>query len=122
MDDERLNNTQNIENDLGEQPDYDFKTFVIHTAKYKTLLTKKFINRKAYQPPEPGKVTAFIPGTIRKIMVKENKSVRKGQNLLVLEAMKMNNQLNAPVDGKIVKIHVAEGDRVSKDQILIEIE
>ena len=42
-------------------------TLVIEDVKYKTRLTKKFLNRKPYEPIDPKKVVSFIPGTIKKI-------------------------------------------------------
>ncbi len=105
---------------LGDSPDY--KTFIVHTTKYKTLLTKKFINRKKYVPVDPKQIKAFIPGTIMKVYVKKGKKVRKGQNLLVLEAMKMNNLVKSPLAGTIKDVYVKEGEVVAKDQLLVEFE
>lgn len=103
-------------------PDYKFKTFSIHTANYKTLFNKKFEQRVKYEAPDPKKILAFIPGTINKIMVKEGKNVKKGQELIILEAMKMMNKVQSPFNGKIKLIAVKAGEVVKKNQLLIEFE
>ena len=82
----------------------------------------KFDLRKPYEIKNPSKVTAFMPGTIRDIMVKEGDEVMEGDNLLILEAMKMNNLIKSPLNGKVTKIHVIGNDKVSKNQLLVEVE
>ena len=68
------------------------------------------------------KVSAPIPGVILKIDVAEGDAVKAGQDLLVMEAMKMENQIQAPASGKVAKIHVKREDAVQQDQLLLEIE
>jgi biotin carboxyl carrier protein len=94
----------------------------IDTSLYKTNISKKFENRKKYQPLDPKKILSFIPGTVLDIMVEEGQSVEKGDNLMILDAMKMQNQLKSAISGKILKIHASKGDRVSKGTLLIELE
>ncbi len=94
--------------------------FILDDTKYFTLLTKKFQKRKKYQPSDYTKLRAFIPGVIQKIYVEPGQNVHKGQPLLVLEAMKMKNDVLSPIDAKVQSILVKVGDVVSKDQILIE--
>ncbi len=53
--------------------------------------------------------------------VKENQMVKKGETVCIIEAMKVMNEITAPRDGKIMKIHVNNGDSVMVDQILMEI-
>jgi len=96
-----------------------FQTLVIEDVKYKTRLTKKFLNRKPYEPVDPKKVLAFIPGTIKKIYFKTGKKVKAGEKLVDLEAMKMLNTIFAPDNGTIAEIYVKEGDLVSKNHLLI---
>ncbi|HCT71295.1 MAG TPA: acetyl-CoA carboxylase biotin carboxyl carrier protein subunit [Bacteroidales bacterium] len=98
-----------------------FKTIIIDNIKYKTTLTKKFMARKVYEPVDYNKVYSFIPGTIRKIFVKEGDRVKQGTNLLELEAMKMVNNIAAPVDGVVDRINVRTGDLVAKSFLLIEL-
>lgn len=74
---------------------------------------------------EPGaglkvsELKAPMPGLIRAIPVKEGDSIAKGDPLLVLEAMKMENMIKSPADVVVASIHVAEGDAVEKNQLLI---
>lgn len=97
-----------------------FKTIIIDNIKYKTTLTKKYMARKSYEPLDFNKVYSFIPGTIRKIFVKEGAKVKQGTHLLELEAMKMVNNIAAPVDGVVTKINVKPGDLVAKNIVLVE--
>lgn len=66
-------------------------------------------------------VKAPIPGKILQILIKESESVEKGQELLILEAMKMRNRILAPISGNIEKIYPNIGDNVSQNQELIKI-
>ena len=99
-----------------------FRTFVVDGDKYRTRLSKKYTLRKPYEPNDPKKITAFIPGTIKKVYTSEGKKVKKGDLLLVLEAMKMNNSLLSPIDGVVSKVFVKSGQVVSKKQLLVELE
>ncbi|RZK50824.1 MAG: acetyl-CoA carboxylase biotin carboxyl carrier protein subunit [Pedobacter sp.] len=65
-------------------------------------------------------IKAPMPGLVLQVLVVENQEVKKGDNLLVLEAMKMENMLKSPSDGIIKKILIQGGDKVEKNQILIQ--
>ena len=93
----------------------------IGSAVYLHRLTGKFRSRRNWIRPDLRKVTAFIPGTIQKVLVREGDVVSQGTPLLILEAMKMRNELCAPLEGVIEKIHVSEGDLVTKDLLLVEL-
>ncbi|MGA7387397.1 MAG: acetyl-CoA carboxylase biotin carboxyl carrier protein subunit [Pseudolabrys sp.] len=67
-------------------------------------------------------VTAPISGTVWKILVKVGDTVEYEDELMILEAMKMENPIYAPVDGKVAAINVAEGNQVEPNQVLIIIE
>lgn len=99
-----------------------FETLCIDGTKYKTLITNKFKSRKMWEAPNEKLVKAYIPGNIPKVFVTEGQKVKMGARLLILEAMKMKNVVEAPVAGTIKAIHVKEGDRVPKHELLIEIE
>ena len=68
-----------------------------------------------------GHVTTSMPGTIVEVMVKVGDKVKAGDVLLVIEAMKMESEVSAPVAGAIKAIHVSKGDSVNPDEALIEI-
>lgn len=95
--------------------------FHVDGNKYRTHLSRKYALRKPYKPYDPNKITAFIPGTIRKVNVAVGHKVRKGDVLLILEAMKMYNSVTAHNDGIVASIDVKQGDKVTKNQVLIEI-
>jgi len=98
------------------------KSLNIDGTKYKTNFTKSYEERKPYKPNNIKELTAFIPGTILKINVKEGQKVKEGARLMILEAMKMKNRIIAPFTGIIKKIFVEENQNVSKNQVLIELE
>ena len=106
-------NMQNREN---------LKSLNINSTSYTTRLSSKFENRKPYQPANPGVVSSFIPGTIIDILVKVGQKVKKGDDLVILDAMKMQNRLKSASDGKVRMISVKRGDRVSKGAVILEIE
>ncbi len=68
------------------------------------------------------KVNAPLPGHIMKVFVKEGDMVRKDDNLLIYEAMKMENLLKAEKVGKIKSVKVKPGDTVLQDDVLFEIQ
>ena len=69
-----------------------------------------------------GAVEAPMQGTIVKILVEEGQEVTSGEGLLVLEAMKMENQINAEADGTVTELKVAAGDTVGGGDVLLVIE
>jgi biotin carboxyl carrier protein len=94
----------------------------LNSRIYRTRLSRKFTGRKPYKPADPKMVVSFIPGTVLDILVKEGQSVSKGDDLLILDAMKMQNMLKCQFDGKVKRIHVEKGARVSKGTLLMEME
>jgi len=67
-------------------------------------------------------LTAPLPGVIISIEVREGETVKNGQELYVLEAMKMKNSILADRDGKIAAIHVSAGDQVRHNQPVMSFE
>jgi pyruvate carboxylase subunit B len=63
-----------------------------------------------------------MPGKIVDVLAESGSNVKEGDALLILEAMKMQNEISAPVSGKINKIMVHQNDIVNKNDVLIEIE
>jgi biotin carboxyl carrier protein len=108
------------EKTLPENPEQEMVQFPLENVSYKTRLTRKYQNRQPYTPPDPKKITAFIPGTIMKVAVKEKSKVKEGETLIVLQAMKMDNHLIAPFNTEVKKIYVKQGERVTKNQLLLE--
>jgi biotin carboxyl carrier protein len=94
----------------------------INNSVYSTRLSVKFRNRKPYSPADPGIVKSFIPGTVVEILVRVGQRVEKGEDLLVLDAMKMKNRILSPVSGTVKDVPVKVGDRIPKGTILLEFE
>ncbi len=69
----------------------------------------------------PVEVHAIIPGRIVALSVKAGDEVGAGQQLLVLEAMKMQNELRAPREGRVERIPIAVGDNVEVGDLLMVI-
>jgi len=65
---------------------------------------------------------APMPGLVRSVNVVEEEAVKKGQTLMVLEAMKMEIRIQAKNDGMVKAIHVKQGQTVERDQTLITLE
>lgn len=89
---------------------------------YKTLLTKKYNLRTEWEKANEKHLVAFIPGTIREIFVKEGQQVLEGDDLLILEAMKMRNVIVAPFAGVVKSINVSTNENVAKKCIMVELD
>ena len=100
----------------------EYVDFVVTARKYKTLLTAKYKSRPMWYKPSAGDVVSHLPGTIIKIMVEEGQAVEAGQLLLIHEAMKMQNRVVAPISGVVVELNVKEGDKITKNYLMVKIE
>ena len=89
---------------------------------YETSLTDKYKKRKRYEPENLNNIKAFIPGIIKSVDVKLGQFVNEGDELLVLEAMKMENQVLSPKAGIVKEIYIEPEQMVMKGQLLIELE
>lgn len=83
---------------------------------------KDSIAGKRPQPSAEGHVTTSMPGNIVEVLVSEGDKVEMGQPILVTEAMKMETEVQSPIAGLVKKIYVQNGDAVSPDETLVEIE
>ncbi|WP_342580661.1 pyruvate carboxylase [Ureibacillus sp. FSL W7-1570] len=73
-------------------------------------------------PSNPNQIGATMPGTILKVVVSKGSPIKRGDHLLITEAMKMETTVQAPKDGVVKEIYVKEGDSISTGDLLIEIE
>ncbi|MCC5792378.1 MAG: sodium-extruding oxaloacetate decarboxylase subunit alpha [Legionellaceae bacterium] len=73
------------------------------------------------KPPQKGDITVAMPGTLVSVNVREQDQVKKGQVLCVLEAMKMETEIQAPQDGVVRALYCQKGDKVTPAQILMHL-
>lgn len=66
-------------------------------------------------------IEAPMPGNIWKVEVEEGQEVKAGDILIILEAMKMENEILAPVDGVVASVHVAQGAAVNGGDVLVSL-
>jgi biotin carboxyl carrier protein len=95
---------------------------VIDGTRYRTKLNEKFEKRKQWEAPDPRIILSTIPGTIVKIFVNEGQEVKAGDQMLILEAMKMRNKILFNTGGRIKSIRVSEGEKIPKDYLMVELE
>ncbi len=98
----------------------------------KKAKTPKLVRKEIQRKPGEGFITkkaggaitvkAPLPGNIFKILVKEGDTIVKGDTLLVMEAMKMENNVLAEKEGVVKSIKVAVGDAVLQNDVIIEME
>ena len=98
------------------------ETLLVDETLYMTGLTAKYKNRKPWSPPDKRKVTAFLPGTITHVLVQKGDYVKAGQTVVKFEAMKMVNNVQASVAGRVKDVFVKAGDRFPKLFVLVELE
>jgi biotin carboxyl carrier protein len=67
-------------------------------------------------------IKAPMPGMVLNVLVEIGQDIKKGDPIVVLEAMKMENILKSPADGKIRKVFVKKGDKVEKNQIMVNLD
>ena len=113
-----------------ESVDYLKKTFVfkVNGSVYTSTISDKYdrlidqLGMKIGVVQHSGDVKAPMPGLVVEVPVAVGQTVAKGDKVLILEAMKMENVIKAAGDGVIKAIHIAKGTAVEKGQLLIEIE
>lgn len=101
--------------------EYNSKYYNLICKNELELLTEKFSKSRGGAKIK-NELVSPMPGAIVKINVKEGDEVKKGQVLIVLEAMKMENELKAVADCKIQKIFIDEKMSVDKNHLLIKFE
>lgn len=78
--------------------------------------------KRKTDPTDANQIGATMPGTVLKVVVSKGSPVKRGEHLLITEAMKMETTVQAPKDGTIKEIYVAAGDAISTGDLLIEME
>lgn len=101
--------------------DFESEQFNVNCKNELDILVEKFSKNRADKGFKKDLISP-MPGSIVKINVKEGEKVKKGQVIIVLEAMKMENELKATNDAIVSKILVEEKKPVDKGQALIKLE
>lgn len=71
--------------------------------------------------PAVGDIRVAMPGTIVNVEVKKHDKVKRGQVVLILEAMKMETEIQANLNGEVTEIFCKKGDKVTPEQVLLKI-
>ena len=90
-----------------------------NARNYKTNLTKKYRNRKEWKRPDPQEILSVIPGVVTSFSVELGSHVNKGDEIMIYEAMKMQNIIRAPFDGTVEQIFVKTGEKVAKGVVMM---
>jgi pyruvate carboxylase subunit B len=77
---------------------------------------------KRPKPSKPGDVASPMPGRVVKVLVAKGDRVEQGDPVLIIEAMKMESRVPAPIAGTVSALHVKEGEDVKADETLIQLE
>lgn len=103
-------------------------TLIVNGTKYRAHLKDRLddllhsMGMDKAAAHKTGEVKAPMPGLVLRVMAEAGKTVKKGDPLLVLEAMKMENILKSSADAIVKKVSVVKGDKVEKNQVLLVIE
>ena len=109
---------------------YDEKTITlsVNGNKYPLTVKDEFdllldkLGMSSMNDKKINEVKAPMPGLVLDIKVNVGDTVEKGDSILVLEAMKMENVLKSPAEGVVKSIHISKGEAVEKGQLLISFE
>lgn len=99
----------------------EFDKLVIDDDVYITRFNKMHRQRKPYEPINASNLKSFMPGNIPEVFIKRGDHIKEGDLLLILEAMKMKNQIMAPFDATVLNVNVKVGDKVPKNHVLVEL-
>lgn len=89
--------------------------------KDKSITSTKATRKKA-EPSNNGHIGATMPGAVLQVLVKRGDKVKKGQPIVITEAMKMETTIRAGISGEVHSLFVAEGDQIESNDLLVEIE
>ena len=105
--------------------DHDAKEIMINGVFYRVCdADRKILAAVSHQPTDerPRDVTPPMPSVVVKVLVELDQIVARGDNLVVVAAMKMETTLTAPFDARVARINVGAGDKVMPGDILVDLE
>ncbi|MFX0050828.1 MAG: biotin/lipoyl-containing protein [Candidatus Hermodarchaeota archaeon] len=102
--------------------DGDIRFIHLDGEDYEIKRVSEIIDEFGEAEEDLGSLYSLMPGRIVKLLVKLGDRVKKGQDLIIIEAMKMESTIAAPFDGMVTKIFFPEGDQIEANVPLIEIE
>ncbi len=124
---------QNVYSLLLEHHSYEIAAEEVHDGYTILLMGEQYVARvedeyrrrlmagrsRPAPPSSDTAVTAPIPGRIVKVEVREGDEVKDGQPLVILEAMKMENEIRSPRAGTVQRVHVTPGQNVEQGEVLV---
>jgi pyruvate carboxylase subunit B len=99
----------------------NMRDYIVTVDDRRSLLLKS-LRREEASESNSLVVMSPMPGMVVKVEVHEGDEVEKGDGLVILEAMKMENELKAPVRGRVISVHVRGGAAVEKGEQLVTIQ
>ena len=104
----------------GYEVNVDHHTNLVQVQDELDILLDKF-GMQSEKLQYAGEIHAQIPGLVSHLFVKEGNTVQVEQKLFILEAMKMENEIDSPIQGTVKRIHIATGSKVEKGDLIMEI-
>ena len=99
-----------------------WKKIVDHFEDYEIKRVGEAVEEFDEAEEDLGSLSSPMPGRIVKLLVKPGDRVKKGQDLIIVEAMKMENKIASPINGVVKRVFFPEGDQIEVNVPLIEIE
>ncbi len=107
---------------MSDEKNTPYEIIETRHGRFLTTVNEMYRRRKKWEPENPKHLLSGIPGTVVSIEVKPGDAVSVGQEVMMFNAMKMNNRITSPVKGVVKAIHVKVGDRVPKGGLMVEFE
>lgn len=105
---------------MSEEKKYD--EIALLSGTFKTTLNKMYKNRKPWVAADPKELRSAMPGMVVEMRVKVGDAVQKGDCVMLFKAMKMNNNILAPISGTIKSVNVNMNENMPKNTLMIEFE
>ena len=104
----------------GYEVTVDHQTHLVQVQDEVDILLEK-LGMKSDTSIYTGEIHALIPGLVSRLFVKPGDKVEIGQKLLILEAMKMENEIDSPISGTIGNIYIKASDKVKKGELIMKV-